>query len=52
MAKLSSLKIKMGQMQYEKQRKEHKIEALKVGPLAGLPLAVQTGFSFCVAVFL
>lgn len=31
MAKLSSLKIKMGQMQYEKQRKEHKLQAMKVG---------------------
>lgn len=31
MAKLSSLKIKMGQMQYEKQRKEHKLQAAKVG---------------------
>lgn len=31
MAKLSSLKIKMGQMQYEKQRKEHKLQAVKVG---------------------
>lgn len=30
MAKLSSLKIKMGQMQYEKQRKEHKLQAVKV----------------------
>ncbi|XP_030282186.1 liprin-beta-1b isoform X7 [Sparus aurata] len=29
MAKLSSLKIKMGQMQYEKQRKEHKLQAMK-----------------------
>ncbi|KAJ4937608.1 hypothetical protein JOQ06_002240 [Pogonophryne albipinna] len=29
MAKLSSLKIKMGQMQYEKQRKEHKVQAMK-----------------------
>lgn len=31
MAKLSSLKIKMGQMQYEKQRKELKLQAAKVG---------------------
>lgn len=31
MAKLSSLKIKMGQLQYEKQRKEHKLQAMKVG---------------------
>lgn len=31
MAKLSSLKIKMGQMQYEKQKKEHKLQAMKVG---------------------
>lgn len=31
MAKLSSQKIKMGQMQYEKQRKEHKLQAAKVG---------------------
>lgn len=31
MAKLSSLKIKMGQMQYEKERKEHKLQAAKVG---------------------
>lgn len=31
MAKLSSLKIKMGQMQHEKQRKEHKLQAAKVG---------------------
>ncbi|CAB1313627.1 unnamed protein product, partial [Coregonus sp. 'balchen'] len=30
MAKLSSLKIKVGQMQYEKQRKEHKLQALKL----------------------
>ncbi|XP_056907981.1 liprin-beta-1b isoform X3 [Takifugu flavidus] len=29
MAKLSSLKIKMGQMQYEKERKEHKLQAAK-----------------------
>ncbi|XP_035521069.1 liprin-beta-1b isoform X5 [Morone saxatilis] len=29
MAKLSSLKIKMGQMQFEKQRKEHKLQAVK-----------------------
>lgn len=25
------MKIKMGQMQYEKQRKEHKLQSLKVG---------------------
>lgn len=31
MAKLSSLKIKMGQMQYEKRRREHKLQAMKVG---------------------
>lgn len=31
MAKLSSLKIKMGQLQYEKQQKEHKLQAAKVG---------------------
>lgn len=31
MAKLSSLKIKMGQMQYEKERKEYKLQAAKVG---------------------
>lgn len=31
MAKLSSLKIKMGQMQYERQRKEHSLQAMKVG---------------------
>lgn len=31
MAKLSSLKLKMGQMQYEKQMKEQKIQELKVG---------------------
>lgn len=30
MAKLSSLKIKTGQLQYEKQRKEHKLMAMKV----------------------
>ncbi|XP_027857616.1 liprin-beta-1b isoform X2 [Xiphophorus couchianus] len=29
MAKFSSMKIKMGQMQYEKQRKEHKLQSLK-----------------------
>ncbi|XP_036006930.1 liprin-beta-1b isoform X2 [Fundulus heteroclitus] len=29
MAKLSSMKIKMGQMQYEKQRKEHKLQRMK-----------------------
>lgn len=30
MAKLSSLKIKMGQMHYEKQRKELDLQAMKV----------------------
>jgi hypothetical protein len=30
MAKLSSMKIKVGQMQYEKQRMEQKWESLKV----------------------
>jgi hypothetical protein len=30
MAKLSSMKIKVGQMQYEKQRMEQKWETLKV----------------------
>lgn len=39
MAKLSSLKIKMAQMQYEKQRKELKLQAAKVG--------FQDAFSAC-----
>lgn len=49
MAKLSSLKLKMGQMQYEKQRKEQKIQALKVGiPQGGscLWLFLHCNFAF------
>lgn len=62
MAKLSSLKIKMGQMQYEKERKEHKLQAAKVGfshdafpaccMIMVFDLSLQPNFCFGVVVFL
>lgn len=52
MAKLSSLKIKVGQMQYEKQRKENKLQALKVGFSQGFCLLPSDmGFWPCFCVF-
>lgn len=46
MAKLSSLKIKMGQMQYEKQRREHKLEAMKVWLFSGWPFCLLYDYGF------
>lgn len=46
MAKLSSLKIKMGQMQYEKQRKEHKLQTMKVGLFSGWPFCLLYDYGF------